>query len=365
MTETGERVFNFSAGPAAIPLSVLQEAQRDLLCYPGAGASILEISHRSSFFTDIIEETEANLRRLLAVPESYSVLFLQGGARLQFSMVAANLLRDPLAGLYLLTGTWGKMAYEEARHEGAVRVIWSDEEAGFRRVPAADELRLEEPGSYLHLTSNETIQGVQFASLPDVGDTPLVCDASSDFLSRPLAVEDHGLIYACAQKNAGAAGLTIVIVRNDLIAEPHSNLASMLDYARHARAGSRLNTPPVFAIYLFMLITRWLEDDRGGLEAVAAANRRKAQTLYEMIDEDDYYSGHAEAASRSHMNVCFRLPNETLDAAFLAAAAERGLTSLKGHRSVGGIRASIYNAMPQEGVDALRDFMYEFKRSQG
>ena len=365
LTESGERVYNFSAGPAAIPLPVLEEAQRDLLCYPGAGASVLEISHRSACFTEIMEETEANLRRLLAIPECYSVLFLQGGARLQFSMLPMNLLRAPHPGLYLLTGTWGQKAFEEASREGEVRVAWSDEAAGFRRVPAADELELVHPASFVHLTSNETIQGVQFSSTPAVGDAPLVCDASSDFLSRPLVVEDYGVIYACAQKNAGAAGLTIVIARDDLIGDARSELASMLDYARHARAGSRLNTPPVFTIYLFMLVTRWLERERGGLAAVAELNQRKSASLYALLDQDGFYTGHAEPSSRSHMNVTFRLPDEELDRGFLEAAAKAGLTDLKGHRSVGGIRASIYNAMPLEGVEALSHCMHEFRRSHG
>ena len=363
MTDVTDRVFNFSAGPAAIPLQVLEEAQANLLCYPGAGASVLEISHRSAFFTDIIEETELNLRRLLRIPDDYRVLFLQGGAQLQFSMVPMNILRGAdRPGTYVVTGTWGKKALAEAENVGSVKAIWSGETEGFRRFPAADEVKVPARASYVHITSNETIQGVQFDDEPDFGDLPVVCDASSDFLSRPMRVERFGLIYACAQKNAGTAGLSVVIVRDDLIQASRDGLASMLDYRRHADAGSRLNTPPVFAIYLFLLITRWLQKEIGGLSAVDERNSTKAATLYEVLDHTDFYSGHAESGSRSRMNVTFRLPNEALERDFLEQAAKRGLRELKGHRSVGGIRASIYNAMSLEGVEALRHFMLEFEQ---
>ena len=364
MSDVSDRVYNFSAGPAAIPLSVLKEAQEDLLCLPGAGASVLEISHRSSAFTQVLEETELNLRQLLKVPENYQVLFLQGGAQLQFSMVPMNLLLGKKRpGNYVLTGAWGKKALQEALKVGDTRVVWSGEEEEFRRVPADAELDLDEDASYVYVTSNETIQGVQFQSTPDVGEVPLVCDASSDFLSRPIPVERYGLLYACAQKNAGAAGLTVVIVRDDLLERSGENLASMLDFGRLAKAGSRLNTPPVFAIYLFLLITRWLQG-KHGLEAIAERNRRKAAILYELVDSGDFYKGHADADSRSQMNVTFRLPSEVLDKQFLESAERRGLCSLKGHRSVGGIRASIYNAVSLEAVEALRHFMVEFEKRE-
>jgi len=364
VADVNDRVFNFSAGPAALPLSVLREAQEDLLCLPGAGASILEISHRSEVFTQVLEEAERNLRQLLEIPDNYRTLFLQGGALLQFSMVPMNLmLGENRPGSYVLTGTWGRKAVQEAVKVGATTVAWSGEEDGFRRVPVDSELDLAENASYVHMTSNETIQGVQFQAIPDVGEVPLVCDASSDFLSRPMPVDRYGLLYACAQKNAGAAGLAVVLVRDDLLARSSEKLGAMLDYRRQAEAGSRLNTPPVFAIYLFMLITRWLQNE-GGLAAVAERNRSKAALLYEVIDSGDFFTGHASVDSRSHMNVTFRLPSEVLEKQFLDSAERRGLCSLKGHRSVGGIRASIYNAMPLEGVEALRRFMMEFEKSQ-
>lgn len=361
------RVYNFSPGPATMPLAVLEEAQRDLLCYPGAGASILEISHRSATMDAILEEAEENLRRLLTIPDSYRVLFLQGGATLQFSMVPLNLLRGRSApAQYILTGSWGRKAIAEARREGEVTLAWDGSEDGFRRVPTDDELVVDPGAAYLHYTSNETIQGIQFAREPEVGDLPLVCDASSDFLSRPLAVERYGLLYACAQKNAGPAGLTVVLVRDDVLEGCADGLHSMLDYRLAAANGSRLNTPPVFAIYLFLLITRWLEGEMGGLAAMDERNRAKAAMLYEVLDvHGDFYAGHAERGSRSTMNVTFRLPTPELEQAFVQEAGEQGLAQLKGHRSVGGIRASLYNAMPREGAEALRDFMVDFRRRRG
>ena len=350
-----------------MPLSVLEEIQRDLLAYPGAGASILEISHRSPTMGDILEETELRLRRLLSIPDDYRVLFMQGGARLQFSMVPLNLLRGKAApALYILTGSWGQKAIDEARREGEVRLAWDGTERDFRRVPADVELALDPAAAYVHFTSNETIHGVQFRAEPQVGDLPLVCDASSDFLSRPIPVGRYGLIYACAQKNAGAAGLTMVIVRDDLLEQSAADLHSMLDYRRFAEQRSLLNTPPVFAIYVLMLITRWLEGEMEGLAALAERNERKAATLYDVLDASEgFYVGHAEPGSRSRMNVTFRLPNDELGVSFLDQARELGLHQLKGHRSVGGVRASIYNAMPIPGVEALRDFMVEFRQSQG
>lgn len=359
-----ERVFNFAAGPAVLPLPVLEEAQRDLLALPGIGISILESSHRSRWFTDIIEEAEENLRRLLAVPDGYQVLFLQGGAQLQFSMVPMSFLggTDRVAS-YLVTGSWGKKALAEARREGETQVAWSGEEEGFKRVPGASEVEIAPDAAYLHLTSNETIQGVQFAALPEVGDVPVVCDASSDFLSRPIPMADYALLYACAQKNAGPAGLTIVLIRDDFLARRRQGLHSMLDYGKHAEAGSRLNTPSVFGVYVFLLVTRWIEKEMGGLESLARHNEKKAALLYNVLDDDggDFFVPHAEADSRSQMNVTFRLRNEELEPVFLEEAKSEALWELKGHRSVGGFRASIYNAMPEEGVAKLRDFMLAFK----
>ena len=362
-----DRIYNFSPGPAVLPLHVLREIQRDLLAYPGAGASILEISHRSSTMDAILAETEANLRGLLAIPDHYRVLFMQGGARLQFSMVPLNLLRGKnRPAQYIVTGSWGKQAAEEAIREGAVEVAWDGSADGFRRVPRRDELRLDANPAYVHYTSNETIQGVQFAAEPEVGDAILVCDSSSDFLSRPVAMERYGLLYACAQKNAGPAGLTLAIIRDDVLEQCAPDLHSMLDYRQYAESRSLLNTPPVFAIYVLMLITRWLRKEMGGLEGIAELNQRKAKSLYEVLDaHPDFYVGHAQTNSRSMMNVTFRLPDGELEKSFLKEAEKRGLSQLKGHRSVGGVRASIYNAMPLEGVEALRHFMTEFHKRRG
>jgi phosphoserine aminotransferase len=360
-----ERVFNFSPGPGVLPLPVLEEAQRDLLALPGIGISPLEISHRSPWFESVLSEVEANLRRLLAIPDNYRVVFMQGGSRLQFSLVAMNLLRGSnRVADYIVTGTWGQMALAEAAREGKARAAWQGQPHGFDRLPSAGELDLDPRAHYVHITSNETIQGVQFLSEPDVGEVPLVCDASSDFLCRPLDIERYGLIYACAQKNAGPAGVTVVIARDDLLATIADGLPTMLDYRSYVKEKSLVNTPPVFAIYLVNLVTRWLLNDVGGLERMLEINRRKAQMLYEVIDASGgVFRGHAQPDSRSLMNVTFRLRDDATQAAFLKQAKERGLVELKGHRSVGGIRASIYNAMPLEGVEKLRDCMREFAKS--
>lgn len=358
-----QRVYNFSAGPAVLPVPVLEEAQRNLVCMPELGASPLEVSHRSSWFVGVVDETIANLRELLAVPDGYHVLFLQGGSRLQFSMVPMNLLRGTgKSADYVLTGSWGMAAVAEARREGPVREAFNGKPFRFARLPKAGELDLDPKAAYVHFTSNETIEGVQFGTAPELGDAPLVCDASSDFLSRPLAIEKYGLVYACAQKNAGPAGVTVVILRDDLLARSSDDLPSMLNYRTHVKANSLYNTPPVFAVYVVMLVTRWLRDEMGGLAAMEKINREKSQLLYDAIDDSaGFYRGHAEPYCRSTMNVTFRLPSDELQAAFIKEGESRGLTALKGHRSVGGIRASVYNAMPREGVVALRDFMNQFR----
>ncbi len=355
-----ERVWNFSAGPAVLPLPVLKEAQRDLLALPGVGISVLEISHRSKWFDAILEEAEANLRQLLRIPDHYRVLFLQGGASLQFAMVPMNLLGNRSAD-YILTGAWGEKAFQEALKVGKARIAWTGKGENFIRTPKPEELDLDPNAAYVHFTSNETIHGVQFQQEPPVGDVPLVCDASSDFLSRPLPIERYALIYAGAQKNAGPAGVTIVIIRDDLLERVPPSLPAMLDYRLQAEHKSVYNTPPVFAIYLVMLVTRWLMHEIGGLERMQQINRQKASLLYEVIDASNgFYRGHAHPECRSVMNVTWRLPNEELEKAFLQEAQAQGLYELKGHRSVGGCRASLYNAMPLEGVQALRDFMLDF-----
>ncbi len=362
-----KRVYNFSPGPAVLPLPALQEAQRDLLALPGTGISILEISHRAKAFDAIIEAAEANLRKLLSIPANYRVLFLQGGALLQFGMVPMNLLRGTgKSADYIVNGTWSKKAHDEAKTQGAVRVAWDGKAANFNHAPRQEELDLDPKAAYLYFCANETIQGVQFPHEPDSGDVPLVCDASSEILSRPVRVEKYGILFACAQKNAGPAGVTIVIIREDLLDRSPADLPSMVTYKALAEGKSRLNTPPTFGIYMVKLVTEWLLREIGSLEKMAELNRRKAAMLYDAIDRSNgFYIGHADPASRSVMNVPFRLANAALEEPFLKQAAERGLVELKGHRSVGGCRASIYNAMPVEGVELLRDFMLEFHAKNG
>jgi phosphoserine aminotransferase len=358
------RIYNFSAGPATLPLSVLEEAQRDFVNYKGAGMSVLEMSHRSKVYDGIIKQAEADMRELLGIPENYKVLFLQGGASLQFSMVPMNLLPTGGSADYVVTGSWSKGAVKEAKKLGGVNVAASTEAGNFTRVPRDDEYSFDANAAYVHYTSNETIHGVEFAGEPEVGDVPLVCDASSDFMSRPIAVSKYGLIYAGAQKNIGPAGLTVVIVRDDLLSRRPDNLATMLDYKVHAEKESLYNTPPAFAIYVCGLVMKWLKD-LGGLDAIQKINEEKAGVLYDAIDATEFYRGHAEAGSRSLMNVTFRLPNEDLEKKFAAEATAAGFDGLKGHRSVGGLRASIYNAFPTDGVRALVDFMREFERVNG
>jgi phosphoserine aminotransferase len=358
------RVWNFSAGPANLPLPVLEEAREHLLALPGAGASILEISHRSTAFEAIVGEAEANVRELLAAPASHAVVFLQGGASLQFSMAPMNLLRGAAApARYVVTGAWGAKALAEARREGPVDVAWDGRDVGYADVPDIAALDVPDDAAYLHVTSNETIQGVELpAGFEPLAGPPLVCDASSDFLSRPIPVERYGLLYAGAQKNAGPAGLTVALVREDVLANVPDGLPTMLDYRTYVEHSSLYNTPPVFAIYVLMLVTRWIRDEIGGLDKMHALNREKAALLYEAIDgSEGFYRGHAATSARSLMNVAFRLPTPELEAAFLAQAHDHGLIELRGHRSVGGIRASIYNAMPIDGVRALREFADDFR----
>ena len=359
-----ERIFNFSAGPAVLPLPVLEEAQRDLVELPGVGMSIMEISHRSKTFDEIIGRAESGLRELLNLPDNYHVLFLQGGASLQFSMIPMNFLPKDASADYILTGSWGKKAIKEAKKTGAVNIAATMADAGFTRVPHQDELKLDPHAAYVHITSNETIEGVEWKQEPEVGDVPLVSDASSDILSRPLPVEKYALIYAGAQKNMGPSGVTLVIVRDDLLARIPEGLHTMLDYRTHVEAKSLYNTPNTFGIYIIMLVTKWLQE-KGGLPAMHQENEAKAKILYDAIDATAFYRGHADADSRSLMNVTFRLPSEELEKQFVTEATAAGLDGLKGHRSVGGIRASIYNAFPRAGVEALVSFMKEFERKNG
>jgi len=364
MPVTTDRVFNFSAGPAILPLPVLEEAQRDLVALPGVGMSVMEISHRSKPFDEIIQTAEADLRAIAGIPANYRVLFLQGGASLQFSMLPMNLLTPGSTADYILTGDWGKKALKEAKKAGSTNVAATTEPTGFKRTPTTAEIRISPAAAYVHMTSNETIHGVEFQSIPDVGQTPLICDASSDILSRQIDVPKYGLIYAGAQKNLGPSGLTLVIVREDLLARSAETLPTMLSYKVQAENGSMYNTPPTFAVYIFGLVMKWLKN-LGGLGAIGATNERKAALLYAELDRSAFWRAHAEPGSRSRMNVTFRLPSEDLEKMFVKESTAAGLDGLKGHRSVGGLRASIYNAFPEEGVAVLVQFMQEFERKHG
>jgi phosphoserine aminotransferase len=364
MTTTVRRIFNFSAGPAVLPVPVLEEAQRDLISLPGVGMSVLEISHRSKTFEDILAKTEADLRALGSVPPTHKVLFLQGGASLQFSMVPMNLLTPGAAADYIITGVWSQKALKEAQRVGAVNVAGSTESDNFARIPKQSELKLNPTAAYVHFTSNNTIFGTQWKAEPEAGGAPLVCDTSSDMFSRPIDVSKYGLIYAGAQKNLGPSGVTLVIIREDLLSRSARSLPTMLNYAVQAENGSMYNTPPCFGIYLMGLVAKWALA-QGGLQAVAATNERKAGTLYAEIDRTGFYRGTAQKDSRSLMNVTFRLPNEDLEKKFVKESTAAGFDGLKGHRSVGGMRASIYNAFPEEGVDALVEFMKDFERRNG
>jgi phosphoserine aminotransferase len=361
---TTTRIFNFSAGPAVLPVEVLEQAQRDLLSLPDVGMSILEISHRSKPFDDIIEGCEADLRALAGIPDSHHVLFLQGGASLQFSMVPMNLLSPQASADYIVTGAWSQKAVKEAKRVGGVKIAATTESENFTRVPSQHELTLDPGAAYVHYTTNNTIFGTEFHYVPDTGPVPLVADTSSDMFSRPLDVSKFALIYAGAQKNLAPAGLTLVIVRNDMLQRTPSSLPTMLQYGVHVENKSMYNTPPVFAIYIMRLVLAW-QLKQGGLAAIEKRNLRKADKLYAAIDRTGFYRGHAAKDSRSRMNVTFRLPSEQLEKTFAKQATAAGLDGLKGHRSVGGMRASIYNAFPEEGVEALVQFMAEFERKNG
>jgi phosphoserine aminotransferase len=361
---TTHRIFNFSAGPAVLPVEVLEEAQRDLIALPGVGMSILEISHRSKPFDDVIEGCEADLRALAAIPANYHVLFLQGGASLQFSMVPMNLLPPGGSADYIVTGSWSEKAVKEAKRVGAVKIAATTAADNYARVPKQSELTLDPAAAYVHYTTNNTIFGTEWHNVPDVGRVPLVADTSSDMFSRPMDIGKFGLIYAGAQKNLGPSGLTLVIIRDDLVSRTPATLATMLQYGVHVENKSMYNTPPVFGVYIMGLVLKWLLKN-GGLLAIDASNARKARKLYAEIDRTGYYRGHAQPDSRSRMNVTFRLPSEELEKKFVKESTAAGLDGLKGHRSVGGLRASIYNAFPEAGVDALVAFMKEFERVNG
>jgi phosphoserine aminotransferase len=364
MSTTVHRIHNFSAGPAVLPVPVLEEAQRDLVALPGVGMSVLEVSHRSKTFEDILATTEANIRTLGSVPANYKVLFLQGGASMQFSMVPLNLLTAGGTADYTVTGGWAQKALKEAQRVGTVHIAASTESEKFSRLPRQEELSLTPNAAYVHITTNNTLFGTEWTHEPVVGDVPLVGDASSNIFSKPIDVAKYGLIYAGAQKNLGPSGVTLVIIREDLLARSSKSLHTMLSYAVHAENGSMYNTPPCFGIYLMGLVMKW-SLVLGGLEAIGARNQRKAEKLYAEIDRTGFYRGTAAKSSRSRMNITFRLATEDLEKKFVKESTAAGLDGLKGHRSVGGMRASIYNAFPEAGVDALVEFMKEFERRNG
>jgi phosphoserine aminotransferase len=358
------RIHNFAAGPSILPLDVLEEAQRDLVALPGVGMSVMEISHRSSTFENILHKAESDIRELAGVPADYKILFLHGGASLQFSMVPMNLLRTGSTADYIDTGSWAEKAIKEAKRVGTVHVTGSTKADNYSRIPSSGELKFTPGAAYVHMTSNNTIEGTEWKTLPDCGSVPLVSDASSDIFSRPIDVSRHGLIYAGAQKNLGPAGVTLVMIREDLLSRSSDSLHTMLDYRTHAKNDSLYNTPNTFGIYVLGLTMKWLRS-LGGLAAVQAINERKAAKLYAEIDRTGYYRGTAQKESRSLMNVTFRLKTEDLEKAFEKESTAAGLDGLKGHRLVGGMRASIYNAFPEAGVDALVAFMRDFESRRG
>lgn len=357
------RVHNFNAGPAVLPLPVLEKVREELPELPGLGMSVMEMSHRSKEFDAILDRAENGLRKLLGLSQDYAVLFLGGGASLQFSMAPMNLLADGAKADYLVHGSWGIKALKEAQKEGAAREAASTKSAGYRRVPRADEISLDPEAKYVHFTSNETIEGVQWRAEPETNGVPLICDASSDILSRPIATEKYGMIYAGAQKNIGPSGVTVVAIKNEW-AQARPQLPTMLSYATHAKERSLYNTPNTFGIYMIGLVCDWIEG-LGGLKGMEQRAAAKSNLIYDTIDASGFYSGHAEKENRSTMNVTFRLPNEELEAKFASQAQQAGMIGLKGHRSVGGLRASIYNALEPESVQVLVDFMREFERVNG
>jgi len=363
-TPTATRVFNFSAGPAVLPLPVLEEAQRDLVALPGVGMSVMEISHRSKTFEDLLHKAESDIRALANIPSNYKILMLQGGASLQFSMVPMNLLGAGQTADYIDTSTWSDKAIKEAKKVGKVNVAASTKGETYSRLPEQSELKLTPGAAYVHMTSNNTVEGTEWKTLPNVGDVPLVSDTSSDMFSGPLDVAKHALIYAGAQKNLGPSGVTLVIIREDLLARSADTLPTMLSYKVHVENDSLYNTPNTFGVYILGLTMKWLRS-QGGLEAIGKTNQRKSAKLYAEIDRTGFYRGTARKQDRSSMNVTFRLATEDLENQFVKQATAAGFDGLKGHRSVGGMRASIYNAFPEEGIDALVSFMKEFERTKG
>ena len=361
------KTMNFSGGPGALPASVLRETSIAIDALPETGLSVLGMSHRSDWFRGVLDEAERNLRVLLDIPGNYHVLFMQGGSSLQFSMLPMNFLRSSgKHAEYIVSGYWSAKAPVEARHEGATRVVWDGSAQGYRRLPAPAELNLAPDAAYLHYVSNETVEGLEFANIPGLHEVPLVCDMSSNLLAAPLDIDRYAMIYAHAQKNLGPAGVTLVILRDEFAQRATHALPTLLDYRTHIQSRSLYNTPPVFAIYVLMLVTRWLRDEIGGVENMAAINRAKSERLYRALDaEPEFYCVHGERACRSTMNVAFRLPDTATQAQFLDDARRAGLHGLEGHRSIGGLRASLYNAVTPEAVAVLSEWLGEFRRLRG
>ena len=358
------RIHNFNPGPAALPLSVLEEIQENFLDFQGSGMSITEISHRSSQFDDVVNDAVARTKRLLGLDDNFDVLFIQGGASLQFCMIPMNFLSEGRSADYVDTGTWSTKAIKEAQLQGkTINVVASSEDKNYSYIP--QNISFNETAAFVHLTSNNTIKGTQWAEFPDTRAVPIICDMSSDMMSRPIDVDRFGMMYAGAQKNVGPAGTCLVIIRKDLLDWIPETVPTMLKYATFSAKNSMYNTPPCFAVYTVQLVMKWLEESIGGLEKMAAINRNKARLLYGFLDGSDFYRGTAAPDSRSLMNVTFRLPNEDLEKQFVAQALADGLGGLKGHRSVGGCRASIYNAVTLEAVEALVDFMKAFEKKYG
>lgn len=355
------RAYNFNAGPSALPTEVLEKAQSELLNFKGTGMSVMELSHRSKEYDAVHEDAKSLLRELLEIPDGYEVLFLQGGASLQFSMFPMNLLGTDEVGNYVLTGSWSDKALKEAKKVGETHVAASSKDTKYNFIPSLNEIELSQNPSYLHITTNNTIYGTQWKEFPNIENVDLIADMSSDILSRPLPIEDFSLIYAGAQKNLGPSGVTVVIIKKDLLSKSPDNLGTMLNYNTHVDSNSLYNTPPTFGIYMLSLVLNWVKQ-QGGVKAIEKVNKEKATILYDAIDESNgFYKGHSKKESRSHMNVTFTLNNEELTKKFLAEAKTAGFIGLNGHRSIGGCRASIYNAVPLEACIALRDFMNSFK----
>jgi phosphoserine aminotransferase len=356
-------IYNFSAGPAMLPKEVMEKAQAEFCDFQNSGSGLMELSHRGPQFSQVIEETESDIRELMGISDDYSVCFIQGGASMQFAMIPMNLMLPGGFAEYANTGTWSNKALKEAEGFGSVNVIASSKETNYDRIPVIRHWKPTEGASYLHITSNNTVAGTQYHAFPET-DAPLIADMSSDIMSRNINVNDFGLIYAGAQKNLGPSGLALVIIRKDLAERTPSTVPTMLKYGTYIKNQSMFNTPPTFAIYILGLVAKWLKG-KGGIKGIEVINDAKSEALYELIDNSDFYRSPVDPASRSKMNIVFRLPSEELEAKFISDASNEGLKSLKGHRSVGGIRASIYNAMPMKGIEALVDFMNEFSRKNG